>query len=734
MSIQQINKQVITEGRRTLKMKRMLSIVLAASLCLSTLTGCEGLYQKLNLKDIEKKEDVKLNEKVSADSKWINAEIEGAIDENSQLNLKDDFYAAHNKKWLVNTKADDAHIVINSNNSDEITNLRLLGIIKGEDDEDANGDAPVPADYAMHDEKQIRILSDALMDWDERNANSLNELRKYADYIEAIDSIDTLNEYLIGNNGQNLMQIDLVGFQVDSPKIDAENRYVYVDQITTASLPLYAYTNGDSAAMSMHNLDEKTGYILRRLGYSDDEIKALFKKCFKFEAGLLDHVVTTNEKYYEQEKCIETSTVEEIQSLAGDYPITDILKAYGFENSRLVVINPAYLKYISKQMNIRNLENIKAYLLVNTVSKSAKLLDKEAYDYFRELELRDSKLDEELIADDAITPLDNYYLGMVQKYMMGMLDTVYVAKYCTEEEKEDLQNITSLYINKFSEIFESEDWITDDTKEAAQTKLSAIKQNVLYPDEFVEYDYIDIGEGGSLLDIVADINADKRMSDAATVNEKVDRASWNFDEVPTTTYNCGYIQVRNSINLFAGFFADKDSYRIDMPMEEKLAKVGSVIGHEITHGFDTNGAKYDELGYKRDWWAKIDKQKFDARNSKITDLYESQYAYPGKKFSISDALKVRGEVAADLGGIKCSLEIGKDLGDFDNKAFFEYYAESWRQKLTMKGANYMVGDEHPMNWVRINVNLMQFDEFVEAFDIKEGDGMYLDPEKRINVW
>jgi len=715
-------------------MKKTLSLVLAAVLCLCTLTGCEGLYQKLNLGDKEKKEEVKLNEKVCADSKWINAEIQGAIDENSQLNLKDDFYAAHNKEWLLETKADDAHIVINSNNSNEITDLRMLSIIKNEDDEEANGDAPVPADYVEHNETQIRILSDALMDWETRNANSMNDLKKYTGYIEAIDSIDALSEYFAGNNGQNLMQINLVELQVDSPLVDAENKYVYVDQVTTTALPSYAYNSGNSAAAGLHNLDEKTGYILRRLGYSDSEINSLYKKCFKFEGGLIDHLLTTNSKYYEKEKSIELSTVEEVQNLVGDYPITEIIEAHGFENSRIVVKNPSYLKYVAKQFNEKNLENIKAYLLVNTVSKSANLLDKEAYDYFRELVLRDSKLDEELLADDAISPMDNYYLDTVKSYLQGALDTIYVAKYCREEDKEDLQKITSLYINKFSEIFESEDWVTDDTKEAAQTKLDAIKQNVLYPDEFVEYDYIDIKESTSLLDIVADINADKRMAEADIVNKKVDRSRWDFDEIPTTTFNCGYIQVRNSINLFAGFFADENSYRVDMPIEEKLARVGSVIGHEITHGFDTNGAKYDELGYKRDWWTKIDKQKFDAKNSRIAHFYSSQYAYPGKKFSYTDAIKVEGEVAADLGGIKCSLEIGKDLGNFDNKAFFEYYAESWRQKLTMKGADYMVGDEHPMNWVRINVNLMQFDEFVEAFDIKEGDGMYLDPEDRINVW
>lgn len=714
-------------------MKRMLSLVLAAVLCLSTLTGCEGLYQKLNLGNTEKKEEVKLNEKVNADSKWINSEIEGAIDENSELSLKDDYYAAHNKEWLLDTKADDAHYMVNYNNSNEITNLRLLSIIKNETDEDANGDAPVPVDYVMHDEKQVHILADALMDWDERNANSISELKKYTDYIEAIDSVDALNEYLIGNNGQNLMQIDLVNLIVKAPALDAEHRYVYVSQITTASLNPAAYTSGEGTADALDDVRENTGYVLRRLGYSDKEINDIFKKCFKFEGGLVDHYVEVSSDYDEKEESIKTSTVEEIQALSGNYPITEILKAHGFENSKLVVMNPNYIKYIAKQVNEKNLENIKAYLLVNTVQQSKNLLDKEAYDYFRELELRDTKLDTALIADDVISPMERYYLTTMQAYLKGALDTVYVAKYCREDEKEDLKKITTLYINKFSEIFESEDWLTDETKAGAQKKLKEIRQNVLYPDEFVSYDYIDIEEGGSLFDIIADINADKRMADADIVNVTVDRSRWDFEELETTQLNSSYVSSRNSINLYAGYYADDNIYRIDMPMDEKLGKVGVVIGHEITHGFDKNGAQYDELGYKKNWWAKIDKEKFDKANEKIQRYYTPQSPYPGKTYTM-DSTKVVGEVAADLGGIKCSLEIGKDLENFDNKAFFDAFAEGWRQKTTMKGAHAYDGDAHPINWIRVNIDVMQFDEFTEAYDVKEGDGMYLAPEKRIKIW
>jgi len=718
-------------------MKKVLSLVLVFALTAGMLVGCEGISE--NFENQDTIETANLNETISHDSKWINSSIEGAIDENSKINLKDDFYSAINREWLLETHADKAHPQIEANKSDEITSLRLLGIMKGEVDPEAQGDAPVPEEYVKYDEELVRSFTDALMDWDSRNASGVSNLKKYTDYIEAIDTVEELREYFIGNNGQNLQQLGLVTFNVSSARLDAENYYVYVTDTFDSAISGSAYSNEAIAGNTIKNMDEQCGYILRKLGYSDSEVKDIFRRCYKFEAGLTDHQLSQiyySGKFIESEDSLKTSGLDEIKAIEGNYPLIEVIKAYGYEEGRIVVPNQKYIEYVGKQINENNLENIKAYLLVNTVANTRSILDRETYDYFEALRERDTKITEADYEGDAISKMDRYYLNMVQSYMQGALDTVYVARYCTQEKKEDLTELTYAYINKYHEIFSAEEWLSDETKEYANEKLDAIVVNVLYPDEFTSYDYISINKDDNLIDMIADINADKRGSDAGLIMKPVNRGRWDMDEPMhnTTYFNAFYDPTVNSINILDGYFADPVQYRIDMSPEEKLAKVGAVIGHEITHGFDINGSKFDKNGFKRNWWQSNDKSKFDALNQATLTIYMALSPYPGNSYGAINSSNVEGEVAADLGGIRCSLEIGKDLENFDNKAFFEYFTKGYREKVTLTGAKGYDGNEHPICYIRTNVDVMQFEEFQEAFDIKEGDGMYIAPEKMIKIW
>ena len=132
------------------------------------------------------------------------------------------------------------------------------------------------------------------------------------------------------------------------------------------------------------------------------------------------------------------------------------------------------------------------------------------------------------------------------------------------------------------------------------------------------------------------------------------------------------------------------------------------------------------------WWTDEDRAAFEARSAKVADYFSAIEVLPGVP---SNGVMMQGEAVADLGGMSAALEIAKGVEGFDYNAFFEAFAAMWRQIDIAESLEYLVRfDPHPANHLRVNVTLQQFDEFYETYGIAEGDGMYLAPDQRLNVW
>ena len=173
------------------------------------------------------------------------------------------------------------------------------------------------------------------------------------------------------------------------------------------------------------------------------------------------------------------------------------------------------------------------------------------------------------------------------------------------------------------------------------------------------------------------------------------------------------------------------AYNSDMSDEELLGTLGAVIGHEISHGFDSTGAQYDKDGNLAVWWTEEDYAEFLRRNQKMEDYYNAIHPWEGQDLYGSI---VTGEACADMAGIKVALRIAAEKENFDYDAFFRAYAGLWLDKDTLQMIYRRINDVHPMGYLRVNCTLQQFDEFLNCYGITEGDGMYLAPEDRVNIW
>ena len=191
------------------------------------------------------------------------------------------------------------------------------------------------------------------------------------------------------------------------------------------------------------------------------------------------------------------------------------------------------------------------------------------------------------------------------------------------------------------------------------------------------------------------------------------------------------------MNIFAGICGG-DYYDESWPMEKKLGGLCMIVGHELTHAFDTTGSDYDKDGAQMNWWTEEDRQAFQVRVDKLLKYYSEIKPMP----QVSDATYgekgaqfIQGEAISDLGSLKCLLSIAKEQENFDYDTFFKQIAIIQKQARYEEAEKvYVDTNNHPIEAYRANIPLQNYDEFLNFYDIKEGDGMYLAPEDRIRVW
>ena len=477
-------------------------------------------------------------------------------------------------------------------------------------------------------------------------------------------------------------------------------------------------------------LRELYAMLLGKAGYEEKEAEEIIDNAYAFEEALAPAIMSTAESYAADamERMLNKVTMEELAEMSPNYPIAEIIKAAGLGNSERINLNePEWLSKINEVYTEENLEKIKSYILVHTLLDFGDVLDEET---FRELMrisnetsgITGSKADEELA------------LSTVQIFLQTSLSKVYVSEYVSAEMRDDVTNIIKESIGAYRTMLASEEWLSDETKEKALEKLDYITINAAYPDKWEDTDGLKITpkeDGGSYFNALTEIARYRMELQKTKVNTKIDREAWATD-MPLTIVNAFYNPTDNSINIIAGILGGS-FYNSDMTEEEKLAGIGVVIGHEISHAFDTTGAQFDKDGNFASWWTDEDYNAFGERAQKLIDYYDTIVPFDGgENYPGSN---VQGEAIADMAGVKCMLLLAEEEEDFDYDAFFRAYASLWKGIYSREYCEQSAyQDSHPIDYLRVNVALMQQPEFYETYDIKEGDGMYMAEEDRIAVW
>lgn len=723
--------------------KEKLAALLLASALTWSLAGCQGTATQETTQgttqeitqgtetpeDVETKETtqpaddvkVKAEAKAGSDGKmtpWLNANVAGTVTEDTTAELKDDFNLAVNYDYLKDTKIGEGRS--GENSFEELQDMVNKRLIKMMTDETIEG----------HDASLLRELYAMWLDWDARNAVGMSEMMPHIEAIQQIETLKGLTEYLTSEEGI-FYGASLSGAVLTA---DGEDSRWYCLDIVRTPLSL-----GDSdeyekltsvGERSLKAYREMAGLLLGKAGYEEKEAEEIIDNAYAFEEALAPAIMSTAECYAADamERMLNKVTMEELAEMSPNYPIAEIIKAAGLGNSERINLNePEWLSKINEVYTEENLEKIKSYILVHTLLDFGDVLDEET---FRELMrisneasgITGSKADEELA------------LSTVQIFLQTSLSKVYVSEYVSAEMRDDVTNIIKESISAYRTMLASEEWLSDETKEKALEKLDYITINAAYPDKWEDTDGLKITpkeDGGSYFNALTEIARYRMELQKTKVNTKIDREAWATD-MPLTIVNAFYNPTDNSINIIAGILGGS-FYNSDMTEEEKLAGIGVVIGHEISHAFDTTGAQFDKDGNFASWWTDEDYNAFGERAQKLIDYYDTIVPFDGgENYPGSN---VQGEAIADMAGVKCMLLLAEEEEDFDYDAFFRAYASLWKGIYSREYCEQSAyQDSHPMDYLRVNVTLMQQPEFYETYDIKEGDGMYMAEEDRIAVW
>ena len=434
-------------------------------------------------------------------------------------------------------------------------------------------------------------------------------------------------------------------------------------------------------------------------------------------------------------KTFHKMTVEETDALAKDMKFAEYFKAIGLpEMKSLNVGQPEYITEANEILK-GDVEKVKAYFAWNVINTAAGYLSddfvKESFKFYGTA----------LSGKEEMRPRWKRVTGTVDGALGEAVGQMYVEKYFPKEAKDRMITLVDNLKTAFGERIQAAAWMNDTTKQKALEKLGTILVKVGYPDKWRDYSGLEIKGDSYFANILR-----SNQFDIAYMINKIDKPTDKTEWLMTPqTVNAYYNPTTNEICFPAGILQPPF---FDMNADDAVnyGAIGVVIGHEMTHGFDDQGRQYDKDGNLKDWWTAGDAENFTNNAQVLVDWFnaikvsDNPETYANGKFTL-------GENIADNGGLQISYQAmqnaiakgqvnGEEMDGFSAaQRFFIAYAGVWAGNIREQEILRLTAiDPHSLGRLRVNATLPHIAAFIQAFDVKEGDSMYLAPEKQVVLW
>ncbi|HET8829677.1 MAG TPA: M13 family metallopeptidase [Pelobium sp.] len=396
----------------------------------------------------------------------------------------------------------------------------------------------------------------------------------------------------------------------------------------------------------------------------------------------------------------------------------------------ILVDNPAFFVKADEMLNNVSLDKWKVYLKWNILKNASKNLSSPFVD-------AGFAFSQALSGQKVQTPRWQRMSSLTDENIGELLGQLYVEKYFKPAAKARMEELVNNLSKAFEIRIQKQDWMSDATKQKALDKLHAFTPKIGYPDKWENYDGLEINSGTYFKNLRnADEWAYNKM--VSQLGKPIDKSKW---EMTPPTVNAYYNPLMNEIVFPAGilqfpFFDPNADDAVN------YGGIGAVIGHELSHGFDDQGSKYDKDGTLRNWWTDDDLKNFNARTEKLVEQFNA--------YTILDTIHVNGKLTlgeniGDLGGLNVAYEAfkmteqGKSNKKIDgftpDQRFFLAWAQVWRMNILPEtAAQLIIVDPHSPGQFRTIGPLVNMDAWYKAFEVKEGDKLYKAPADRIRIW
>ncbi|WP_412464850.1 M13 family metallopeptidase [Flavobacterium mekongense] len=640
----------------------------------------------------------------------------------------DDFFNFVNGTWVKNTEIPADRTRWGS--FDELrqkTDIDALNIL-----EEA---AKNPAYKSNTDQGKAINLYRTIMDTVARNKAGIKPLKPYLDKINKVKSVADLQKLMLEMAPKGGIGFFGVGVGTDAKN---SNRNVVNVGPGSLGLPDRDYYVSDDAD-SKEKRQKYVAHVARMLAFLGEKPQVAQKNAeniLALEIAMskprLDRVERRDRR-----KTYNPMTVAELQKLTPAIQWESYITGLGLPKVDTVIVSqPRYMEALQKIFTENKLEDWKAYmrwtLLNDAAGKLSTELETANWEFYSKT----------LSGAIKQRPRKERALQVINGATGEALGKLYVEKMFPAEAKTKAANMIKNVIKAYEIRINNLTWMSPQTKLSAIEKLNKMTIKIGYPDKWKDYSALAIQspeEGGSYFDNAMNISNWSFKRNIEKMGKPVDKTEWGMS--PQTVN--AYFNPSNNEIVFPAAILQPPFYDYKADEAVNYGGIGAVIGHEISHGFDDSGSRYNADGNLVNWWTDEDLKQFTALGTALADQYSALEPLPGTKV---DGKFTLGENIGDLGGINAAYD-GLQLylkengnpglidGFTPEQRLFISWATIWRSKMRDEAIkNQVKTDPHSPGMYRAYVPLLNLDTFHKAFNIQPGDGMYLEPSKRVKIW
>ncbi len=510
---------------------------------------------------------------------------------------------------------------------------------------------------------------------------------------------------------------------VDTDMKNTKRRLVYL-QGASVILPDASYYKPEMAAQKAQIIGIWTNVakaVMAQTDLTPEQQEQYVNDALAFDEVIGSLAKTSEEwsRYVEMYNPMDTAKVGEMLSTVDfDVILTDL---FGHVPETVVVTEPRYFGGFATLFNGESLEKYKHWAYVTGLMKACNFLSEE----LRELGGAYSRA---LMGVAKMQSIEKFAYNLASSMYSEPVGIYYGVKYFGEEAKKDITEIVRQIIDTYKTRIKTNEILGEETREKAILKLSTMGVKMGYPDKSrAVYEKLVFNPEDSLFDIMLTLKAIREEDSLSKLDMPTEPENW---AMPGHMVNACYDPFVNDIT-FPAAILQAPFYSLKQTRSENLGGIGGVIGHEISHAFDSNGAKCDENGNINDWWTEDDFKRFEAKVQQMIEQFDGIELPQGK---VNGAFIVS-ENMADNGGMSVTLDIMANTEGASYEEYFRNWARVWCQKARPEYLQMLLAvDVHGPCVLRANMPPRNFEEWYKTFDVKETDGMYLAPEKRIVIW